>query len=99
MDKETQQELEKIRRKYKSNKNVEFLFSQLANLEIKLIGADIMAMMVDIAVKRGTLDSRSPISDSRNNYGTPWEYLFASKKLLLEYRGGIEEVQEKLSEI
>lgn len=96
MDKETEQTIEEIRKKYKYNKDVEFLLSQLDNLEIKLIDADVMAMAIDVAVRRGRLNSRSLISDTRNNYGNPWEYEFADKELLLKYRGGIHEVVETL---
>lgn len=97
MDEETKKFIEEVREKYKDNREVQFLLLELANLEIKLIGADIMAMAVDVAVRRGILDSRCLISDTRNDYGSPWEYEFADKKLLMEYKGGIDEVIEAVS--
>ncbi len=97
MDKETKEFIEEIRAKYRDNKEIQLLLLELANLEIKLIGADVMAMMIDVAVRRDLLGERSPIADARLNYGTPWEYEFADKKLLLGYRGGIDEVVEILS--
>ena len=83
--------------KYKDNEDVLFVLSRLTSLETKLIAADIMAMMIDIAIQRDRLDARSYIGDARLNYGMPWEYEFANKKLLLGYRGRIEEVVEVLS--
>jgi hypothetical protein len=97
MDEEIKKKINEIETKYKENKDIKFLLLQLANLEIKLIGADVMAMAIDIAVRRDILDSRSLISDARLSYGTPWEYEFADKKLLLGYKGGIDEVVEALS--
>jgi hypothetical protein len=94
MDEETKQFIEEVRVKYRGNKDIELLLLEFANLEMKLIGADVMAMMVDIAVRRGGIDERGIIADARLNYGMPWEYEFADEKLLSEYKGGIEEVKE-----
>lgn len=49
-------------------------------LELKLKDADIMAMAIDIAVLRHWIDSRSPISDARLNYGEPYEYKNLTEK-------------------
>jgi len=97
VNEETKKQVEKIRRKYKDDKDMEFLILQLSSLETRLISADVMAMCVDVAIKRGLLDARTLIGDARLNYGTPWEYEFASKKHLLGYQGGIEGVEEALS--
>ena len=100
MDEDHRQIIEKIRNKYQNsgNRDIKDLLTIISSLEIKLIGADVMAMMVDIAVRRKVLDERGGIADARLNYGMSWQYEFADKKLLLEYKGGIEEVKERLSQ-
>lgn len=90
MDEETRKKIEAIKVKYRGNPDIEFLL-------LKLSDADVMAMMVDVAIGRRILDPRSGIADSRLSYGTPWEYEFAPRRLLLGYQGGIEEVIKALS--
>lgn len=97
MDEETRKKINEIEIKYNDNEEIQFLLLQLASLELKLKSADVMAMTIDLAIQKGKLDSRSLIGDARLEYGNPWEYEFASKKLLLGYRGGIDEVVEVLS--
>ena len=97
MDEETKKEIEDIRLKYRDNKEVQLLFSELSNLEIKLRAADLMALTIDVLIQRGMLGERSLVADARIDYGTPWEYEFANKDLLLRYRGGIDGVKERLS--
>ncbi len=97
MDEETRKIIEEMRKKYKDNKEVQFLFSELASLELKLISADVMALTIDVLIQRGMLGERSLVADARIDYGTPWEYEFADKDLLLRYRGGIDGVKERLS--
>lgn len=90
------QKIEEIRARYSDNKDVQFLLTRLTQLEVKLVDADVMAMMADVAIGRRLLDPRSGIADARISYGTPWEYEFAPRRLLLGYEGGIPEVQEAL---
>jgi len=78
--------------------DVDFLLSELAGLELKLIDADFLAMTTDIAVKRGVIDARSRIADARLNYGEPWKYEYAKKEHLLRYMGGVPEVKEALKD-
>lgn len=92
----TREKIKEITIKYQDHPDIRWLLSEIFNLELKLVDADVMAMLVDVAVKRGLLDARSGISDARNDYGTPWEYEFAPRRLLLGYKGGIPEVQEAL---
>lgn len=103
MDEETRRKIKEIREKYKDNADVQTLLQKLTELELKLQDADILAMTVDILVKRGLiekrgLDARSLIADARLDYGNPWEYEHADRGTLLRYKGGIEEVQQMLSE-
>ncbi len=97
MDKETKRRIEEIREKYKDNPDIQLLVSNLTALELKLRDADVTAVMIDVAVRRGLLDARSGIADARISYGTPWEYEFARRDYLLKCKGDIEEVREALS--
>ena len=97
MDEETKNRIKGMWEKYSDNKDVQFLLAEFVNLELKLIDADVMAMMIDIAIQGGRLDARSLIGDARLEYGNPWEYEFAKKDYLLKYKGGIDEVIETLS--
>lgn len=76
----------------------ERLVNEIQGLLLRLRDADILAMTVDVLVQRGALDPRSLIGDARLIYGEPWKYEYASKKVLLGYKGGIEEVIKILSE-
>ncbi len=97
MDEETRKKINEIEIKYNDNKEIQFLLLQLASLELKLRSADVMAMMIDVAVQREKLNARSLIADARLEYGNCWEYEFARKGYLLGYKGGIDEVVEALS--
>ena len=96
MDEETRKRIQAIRRRSGKNPNIEFLLSELILLDLKLQNADILAMTVDVAIKRGGLDSRSLVGDARLNYGQPWEYEYATKKQLLRYKGGSPEIKKAL---
>ncbi len=74
------------------------LRNEVQELSLRLQYADILAMTVDVLVQRGALDPRSLIGDARLIYGEPWKYKYASKEVLLKYKGGIEEVIKILSE-
>lgn len=47
-----------------------------ARLRLQLEKADKMAYEIDICVERLILDSRSPVSDARLDYGDPHKYEF-----------------------
>ena len=96
MDKSIKKRLEEIISKYRGNLDIDFLFTELAQLELKLVSADKIAVMIDVAVERGTIDERSLIADARLVYGKPWKYEFITKEELLSYRGGIPEVRKAL---
>ncbi len=102
MDEKTKQEIKKVREKYSNNPEIQYLLDIIGSLEIRLISADIMAMMIDVATRRRgldgeqLLDERSEIADARLSYGPPWEYEFADRNLLLGYKGGIDEVKDRL---
>lgn len=97
MDEGTRKKINEMWTKYRDNKEVQLLLAEFVNLELKLVDADVMAMMIDIAIKRDRLDARSLIGDARLSYGKPWEFGFAKRDYLLRYQGGIEEVIEALS--
>jgi hypothetical protein len=97
MDEGDDEIIKEIERKYKGNKDIGFLLLKLFRMAIKLRDSDLMALTIDVYTQRGLLDERSLINDARLDYGNPWEYEFAEKKLLLNYKGGIEEVKEVLS--
>jgi hypothetical protein len=86
MDEEAKKRINEMWKKYEHDSDVLFLLSRLANLEIKLISADVMAMCIDETTKKRLLDHRSLINDARLEYGVPGEYEFASKKFLAAYR-------------
>ncbi len=94
MDSDT---LKRLRERYKDNPDVQALLQELTELEIKLQNADILAMTVDVSIQRG-LDPRSLIGDARLNYGQPWEFKYATKKQLLRYKNGLEEIRRKFPE-
>ncbi|MDO8622738.1 MAG: hypothetical protein Q7R52_00670 [archaeon] len=53
---------------------------------LKLQNADILAMTIDIMVKKGVINARSAIADARLNYGEPNIYEFIDEKSLKKYR-------------
>jgi len=96
MNEETRKRIKNIRKKSGKNSDIEFLVLELITSDLKLQNADILAMTVDTAIKRGGLDSRSLVGDARLNYGQPWKYEHATKKQLLSYKGGIPEIKKVL---
>ena len=97
MDEEDNKRIKEIERRYKDNKDMEFLLLKLFRMATKLRDADLMALTIDVYTQRRLLDERSLINDARIDYGSPWEYEFVDKDLLLRYRGGIDGVKERLS--
>ncbi len=55
-------------------------------LELKLKDADVLAMIIDISVQRGILNSRSLIADARLDYGEPWKYKHLTEEEILRYK-------------
>lgn len=98
MSEETEINLEEIRKKYKGNKDIDFLLLKLFRMSVKLRDADLMALTIDVYTQRKMLDERGLINDARLDYGMPWEYEFADRNFLLRYKEGIPEVVERLSE-
>lgn len=47
---------------------------RVAELEGHLLAADAVAKEIDLLVKANAVNSRSPLSDARLNYGEPFEY-------------------------
>ena len=43
-------------------------------------------MTIDIAIKKGILNSRSLIADSRLNYEKPWKYKHLTEKEIFYYK-------------
>lgn len=99
MNKDIKKRIEEIISKYKGNIDTQFLLEELGRLEEKLVLADKMAVMIDVAVERKILDERSFIADARLIYGQPWKYEYITKKQLLDYRGGIPEVRKALGNL
>jgi len=100
MDKSYEERVKDIRTRLKNNnpitpEDIEFLLSELSQLELKLIDADILALTTDIAVQKGVIGSRSLIADARLDYGEPWKYEHAIRERLLGYlarKGDIERI-------
>ena len=56
------------------------------NLELKLKDADILVMVIDMAISQRTLSSRSPIADARLSYGEPGRYEHLSEREIAIYK-------------
>ncbi len=78
--------------------DVKDLLSIVHGLQLELRGADILAMKIDIMIRRRVLGERSAIADARLNYGMPWEYKHLTEKQLQRHKDRSQELREVLSE-
>ena len=74
------------------------LLLEISQLEMRLASADVMAMMIDVFVQRGYLNSRSLVGDARLDYGEPWNYKYASRKILEMLGKGLPEIERLFKE-
>jgi len=69
-----------------SPEELRFIETYTSRLETKLANADILAIVIDGQIARGSLGSRSAIADARLDYGIPHNYPFLSENQIERYK-------------